>query len=93
MDNIHQKAHPRIVPPYSDFIRLFTAGAAGNSGLVLIEQQRNDADAPQQKQRRSKKKSSSGHPAFPREKLERAQELVYDRFNRLTARANGGKDG
>ncbi len=72
------EGHSRIVPPYPDFINLFTEGGTGNSGLVLTKHAQNAVDVEMQKPKRSKKKVSSDFPVFSREKLQQAQDLVYE---------------
>lgn len=78
-NNLPPLGHPRTVPPYPDFIRLFAGDDPENSaGLLVVGQEQPNQDVAGNRQSRKRKKASSDYPAFSREKLNRAQDLVYD---------------
>lgn len=67
--NLPSKSHPKIVPPYADFIRHFSKNDTGSTGLILVSQER---------QSQKKKKAASVYPRFSQIKLDQAQGIIYD---------------
>ncbi|MBA1337005.1 MAG: hypothetical protein HPY66_3441 [Firmicutes bacterium] len=76
--SLPSQGHPRAVPAYPDFIRLFSTGDAGGSGFVLVRQAQKDKGSQQEKHNQQKKKAVYDYPPFSEEKLSQAQELIYD---------------
>jgi tetratricopeptide (TPR) repeat protein len=70
--------HPRTVPAYSDFISLFPADDSKDSSLIPVKQSLKDKCMQQEKQNPKKKKAAQDYPPFSEEKLNEAQELIYD---------------
>lgn len=76
--NLPANEHPRIVPPYSDFIGHFSVADPGDSALVLIGQKQQGKSVQAETQNPRKKKAVIEYPSFSEEKLNQAQELIYD---------------
>lgn len=66
--SLPSQGHPRAVPAYPDFIRLFSTGDAGGSGFVLVRQAQKDKGSQQGKHNQQKKKAVYDYPPFSEEK-------------------------
>ncbi|MFC0213341.1 MULTISPECIES: hypothetical protein [Paenibacillaceae] len=72
-ESLPREQHPRSVPAYDDFIKLFNTVDAGPFSLVQGENRRNDNTILELKL-----------PPFDREKLDRAQEMIYDAWEEMS---------
>lgn len=78
LDHLPSGAHPRIIPPYADFIELFAANQlASSSGLSVVDPENVEQEPLHNMQIREGKPLPTNLPKFSPEKLSKAQDLIY----------------